>query len=66
LAQLALAWTLRNPAVSSALIGASSVEQLDDNLAAMTNTAFDADELREIDQYAVDLGINLWHVSSEN
>jgi L-glyceraldehyde 3-phosphate reductase len=66
LAQLALAWTLRNPAVSSALIGASSVEQLDDNLAAMNNTAFDAEELREIDRYAVDLGINLWHVSSEN
>jgi L-glyceraldehyde 3-phosphate reductase len=66
LAQLALAWTLRTPSVVSALIGASSVEQLDDNLAAMNNAVFTAEELKEIDQYAVDLSINLWHVSSEN
>lgn len=66
LAQLALAWALRHDSVSSVLIGASSVEQLDDSLAATHNTAFDAAELAEIDTYAVDLGINLWHVSSES
>jgi L-glyceraldehyde 3-phosphate reductase len=66
LAQLALSWALRHPSVSSLLIGASSVGQLEDNLAAMDNTAFDADELRRIDEHAVDLGIDLWHVSSES
>jgi L-glyceraldehyde 3-phosphate reductase len=65
LAQLALAWALRMPAVSSVLIGASSVAQLDENLAATERLDFSADELKEIDTYAVDLGINLWHVSSE-
>jgi L-glyceraldehyde 3-phosphate reductase len=66
LAQLALAWALRHAAVASVLIGASSVEQLDDNLAATGNTAFTDEELQEIDQHAVDLGINLWHRSSES
>ena len=65
LAQLALSWALRNPAVSSVLIGASSVAQLDDNLAAMDNMSFDVAELAEIDTYAVDLGINLWRDSGE-
>jgi len=65
LAQLALAWALRHLSVSSVLIGASSVEQLDDNLAATGTTAFDSGELQEIDRYAIDLGINLWHRSSE-
>jgi L-glyceraldehyde 3-phosphate reductase len=65
LAQLALSWALRNPAVSSVLIGASSVAQLDDNLAATDNMSFDATELTEIDTYAVDLGINLWRDSGE-
>jgi L-glyceraldehyde 3-phosphate reductase len=66
LAQLALAWTLRDPAISSALIGASSVAQLEENLAATQNLAFETSELSEIDQHAVDLGINLWYVSSES
>ncbi len=64
LAQMALAWTLRNPVVASALVGASSVEQLDDNLAALDNLAFSADELAEIDRFAVDGGVNLWAPSS--
>ena len=51
---------LRDPRVTSALIGASSVEQLDDSLDAADNIAFDAAELRSIDRHAVDGGINLW------
>jgi L-glyceraldehyde 3-phosphate reductase len=66
LSQLALAWALRFPAISSVLIGASSVEQLDENLAATRKLDFSADELREIDGQAIDLGIDLWHMSSEN
>jgi L-glyceraldehyde 3-phosphate reductase len=64
LAQMAIAWTLRDPRVASALIGASSVEQLDDNLAALDRLAFTPDELAEIDRFAVDGGINLWTRSS--
>jgi L-glyceraldehyde 3-phosphate reductase len=64
LAQMALAWTLRDPRVASALIGASSVEQLDDNLAALGKLEFEADELAEIDRFAVDGGVNLWATSS--
>ena len=64
LAQLALAWTLRDPRVTSTLIGASSVAQLDDNVAALENLAFGEDELREIDRYATESGINLWAASS--
>jgi L-glyceraldehyde 3-phosphate reductase len=65
LAQLALAWVLRDPAVSSTLIGASSVEQLDENLGALDNLDFTADELTEIDEYASDSGIDLWRESSD-
>ncbi len=61
---MAIAWTLRDPRVVSALIGASSVEQLDDNLAALDRLAFTPDELAEIDRFAVDGGINLWARSS--
>src|SRR5262245_29726663 len=64
LAQLALAWTLRDPRVTSTLIGASSVAQLDGNVAALENLAFGEDELREIDRYATESGINLWAASS--
>jgi L-glyceraldehyde 3-phosphate reductase len=64
LAQLALAWTLRDPRVTSTLIGASSVEQLEDNLGALDRLDFTDDELAEIDQLAVDAGINLWAKSS--
>ena len=64
LAQMALAWTLRNPIVTSALIGASSVGQLEQNLAALGDLEFSADELRDIDQYAREGDINLWQTSS--
>lgn len=65
LAQLALAWVLRDPAVASTLVGASSVEQLDENLGALDNLEFTADELTEIDEYASDSGIDLWRESSD-
>jgi L-glyceraldehyde 3-phosphate reductase len=64
LAQLALAWTLRDPRVTSTLIGASSIEQLDQNLGALQRLDFDDEELAEIDRYAVDSGINIWEPSS--
>jgi L-glyceraldehyde 3-phosphate reductase len=64
LAQMAIAWVLRDPRVTSALIGASSVEQLETNVAALENLAFTDAELAEIDQYAVDAGINIWAQSS--
>ena len=64
LAQMAIAWTLRDPRVTSALIGASSVAQLEQNVAALDNLAFSDEELAEIDRYAVDSGINLWAESS--
>jgi L-glyceraldehyde 3-phosphate reductase len=65
LAQLALAWALRDPRMSSLVIGASRVEQLHDNLAALENLDFDDAELARIDQYAVEAGINLWARSSD-
>jgi L-glyceraldehyde 3-phosphate reductase len=64
LAQLALAWTLRDPRVTSTLIGASSVGQLEDSLGALGNLDFSADELAEIDRYATESDINLWQKSS--
>ncbi len=64
LAQMALAWTLRDPRVTSTLIGASSVAQLDENLAALSRLDFGDDELAEIDGHARDAGINLWQRSS--
>ena len=64
LAQMAIAWTLRDERVTSALIGASSVKQLDENLAALDNLEFTDDELTTIDAHAVDAGINLWSSSS--
>jgi L-glyceraldehyde 3-phosphate reductase len=65
LAQLALAWVLRDPTVASTLVGASSVAQLDENLGALTNLDFTPDELSEIDRYASDSGIDLWRESSD-
>ena len=64
LAQLALAWTLRDPRVTSTLIGASSVEQLEANVASLERLDLSDDELAEIDRYAVDSGINIWAASS--
>ena len=66
LSQMALAWTLRDPRVTSTLIGASSVEQLEENVAALDRLDFDAAELAEIDRHATDSGINLWSSSSSN
>jgi len=60
LSQMAIAWVLRSPRVTSALIGASSVAQLDENLDALNNLSFSDDELSRIDQYAVESGIDLW------
>ena len=64
LAQMAIAWTLRDPRVTSALIGASSVRQLEENVAALDNLVFTDDELERIDRDAVDSGINIWAQSS--
>ena len=60
LAQLAIAWVLRDKRVTSALIGASSARQVEENVAALKNPYFTAEELAEIDRYAVEGGINLW------
>ena len=60
LAQLAISWALRDKRMTSVIIGASSVEQLNDNLAATDNLDFAADELAAIDEHATEAGINLW------
>jgi L-glyceraldehyde 3-phosphate reductase len=65
LAQMAIAWTVRDPRVTSALLGASSVGQLEQNVAALDNADFDDGELGEIDRHAVDGQINIWAASSE-
>jgi L-glyceraldehyde 3-phosphate reductase len=64
LAQMALAWTLRDKRVTTALLGASSAGQIKENVGALKNLAFTAAELAAIDQHAVDLGINLWEKPS--
>jgi L-glyceraldehyde 3-phosphate reductase len=64
LAQMALAWTLRDRRVTSTLIGASSVAQLEQNVAALQKMDFSPDELKDIDRYATESGINLWATSS--
>jgi L-glyceraldehyde 3-phosphate reductase len=58
--QLAIAWALRDPRMTSVVLGASSVEQLEQNLAALDNLEFSASELAEIDRHAVESGIDLW------
>ncbi len=65
LAQMALAWVLRDPRVTSTLVGASSVRQLEDNVAAVQHLDFTDEELAEIDQYAVDSGVDLWAAARE-
>ncbi|MCL2515382.1 MAG: L-glyceraldehyde 3-phosphate reductase [Microbacteriaceae bacterium] len=65
LAQLAIAWVLRDARVTSALVGASSVAQLEDSLGALQNLEFTPDELAEIDRYAVESGVNNWQRSSD-
>lgn len=64
LAQMAIAWTLRDPLVTSSLIGASSVAQLEDSLAAVEHLDFSADELARIDPHAIDAGIDIWEQAS--
>jgi L-glyceraldehyde 3-phosphate reductase len=65
LAQLAIAWTLRDPRVTSALIGARNVAQLEDSLGALSGLEFADEELEQIDRHAVEAGINLWKASSD-
>jgi len=64
LAQMAYAWVLRDPRVTTTLIGASSPDQVRENVAALANLAFSSDELSEIDRYAVEGGVNLWEKPS--
>ncbi len=63
LAQMSIAWVLRDPRVTSALIGVSSVAQLEANLAAASNLEFSAEELAAIEPHATDGGVDLWEVS---
>jgi L-glyceraldehyde 3-phosphate reductase len=65
LAQMAIAWTLRDPRVTSALIGARNVEQLEEDIAALNRLDFSADELTAIDHAVTDAGIDLWAASRE-
>ena len=65
LAQLALVWALRDPRMTSLVIGASSVAQLEDNVAALRKPELTDDELAEIDRLATDGDINLWARSSK-
>jgi L-glyceraldehyde 3-phosphate reductase len=65
LAAMALVWTLRDPRVTSTLVGASSVKQLEANVAALAQPEFSSDELAEIDRYATESDINLWASSTE-
>ena len=66
LAQMAISWTLRDPRVTSALVGASSVAQLEENLAAAGKTTFAVEEIAAIDKNAVEAGINIWSASSDH
>ena len=66
LSQLALSWVLRDPRVTSALIGVSSIAQLEANAAALDRLEFTNEELAEIERYATDAGLNLWARSSAN
>ncbi|MBU2665965.1 L-glyceraldehyde 3-phosphate reductase [Actinoplanes bogorensis] len=66
LAQMAIAWALRDPRMTSVVLGASSVKQLENNVAALGNLSFTPDELAEIDKHATESGINLWARSSSD
>jgi L-glyceraldehyde 3-phosphate reductase len=66
LAQMAIAWVLRDPRVTTALVGASSVAQLESSVQALDNLAFSEGELARIDGHAVDAGINIWAPRSSN
>jgi L-glyceraldehyde 3-phosphate reductase len=62
---MAVAWVLRQPAITSALIGASRWEQIEDCLGALRNLQFSAEELRKIDRHALDGDLNIWGASSQ-
>jgi L-glyceraldehyde 3-phosphate reductase len=64
LAQMAVAWTLRDPRVTTTLVGASSVAQLNDTAAAVGNLSFSSEELAEIDQFALEGELDLWREQS--
>lgn len=64
LAQMAIAWVLRDPRITSALIGASKISQLEENIAALNNLNFSPAECAEIDRWAKDAGLNIWQASS--
>jgi L-glyceraldehyde 3-phosphate reductase len=66
LAQMALAWVLRKPAITSALIGASSWSQISECLGALQNLDFSGEELQHIDQHAIDGELNIWAASSQS
>jgi len=66
LAQMAIAWVLKNPAITSALVGASSWPQIQDSLGALQNNAFTPAELSQIDAHASDGGLNIWAASSQS
>jgi L-glyceraldehyde 3-phosphate reductase len=66
LAQMAIAWVLRKPAITSALIGASRWTQIEDCLGALKNLQFSTEELADIDRYAVEGELNIWATSSNN
>ncbi len=65
LAQMAISWVLRDPRVTTALIGASRWSQIADCIGALDNTTFSSDELTAIDEFAIDGALNLWHESSD-
>jgi L-glyceraldehyde 3-phosphate reductase len=66
LSQMAIAWVLRDPRITSALIGARTVEQLEDTLGALASSPLAPDELAEIDRYATEGGIDLWRASARH
>jgi L-glyceraldehyde 3-phosphate reductase len=66
LAQMAIAWVLKNPAVTSALVGASSWPQIEESLGALRNASFTPAELERIDAHARDGGLNIWAASSQS
>ncbi len=66
LPQMALAWSLRDPRMTSLVIGASSTKQLEQNVAMISNHTFTQAELDEIDQHAVEGGIDLWRAASSS
>jgi L-glyceraldehyde 3-phosphate reductase len=66
LAQMAIAWVLRKPAITSALVGASSWPQIEECLGALRNGAFQQEELDKIDAHASDGGLNIWAASSQS